>query len=89
VLFIYYFFDFVEAVQNHQCSFYLHVWKCNGIETGLLSYCQNINEGLSFHSMIDWPRTSLSGAGRSVHKTSALSVFIRRSSRPPARLYII
>lgn len=51
-----------------------------------LFYCQNINEGLSFHGIMDWPKVPISRAGRLVHKTSALPVFIRLSSSPPAPL---
>lgn len=49
-----------------------------------LFYCQNINEGLSFHGIMDWPKVPISRAGRLVHKTSALPVFIRLSSSPPS-----
>lgn len=84
MLFIYSFFDIIEAMQTQKHSFCLHVWKCNGVKTGVLSSCQNINKGLSFHSIMGWPKASISRAGRSVHGAFALTVFIRLSSSPPA-----
>lgn len=89
VLFIYCFFGFIEAVQNQKCSFYLHAWKCNRVESVFLSYCQNINERLSFPRIMKWPKGSISWAGRLVHKTFALAVFIRLSSRPQLLFHII
>lgn len=87
MFFIYFFFDFTKAVQTQKCSFYLYAWKCNGIKTGfILPYCQDINEGLSFHGVTGWPKAFISRAGRLVHKTSVLTVFIRLSSSPPAPL---
>lgn len=89
MLFIYCFFGFIEAVQTQKCSFYLHAWKCNEVESVFLSCCQNINERLIFSSIMNSPKASISLAARLVPKTFALTVFIRLRSSPQLLFHII